>query len=201
MTFSQHRISSVEKGDFERKFDTINVDTHLVLFTMSRYLSRLRQLIQSIKVLPYHHLAKANATPGGGAPSKSADTDLVKPISALSQRMSYSGAAGDGAGKGGGSGGSIRSAGGAFGKREAGIEEKYFHDEEVRQLKEFKTKMKDLYRKQLSAQEQKILNLTQEMKNLQDDEKKNELQEEIKAAELEVKKIQDKMKEIEKTSE
>lgn len=33
---------------------------------------------------------------------------------------------GDGAGRGGGSGGTIRDAGGAFGKREAAQEEQYF---------------------------------------------------------------------------
>lgn len=35
--------------------------------------------------------------------------------------------AGSGSGKGGGSGGSIRDAGGAFGKMEAAREEEYFH--------------------------------------------------------------------------
>ena len=37
------------------------------------------------------------------------------------------GEVGSGAGKGGGSGGSVRDAGGAFGKMEAAREEEYFH--------------------------------------------------------------------------
>lgn len=41
-------------------------------------------------------------------------------------RAMGSGEAGSGAGKGGGTGGSIRDAGGSFGKREAAQEEQYF---------------------------------------------------------------------------
>ena len=39
---------------------------------------------------------------------------------------SMSGVAGSGAGKGGGTGGSVRDAGGSFGKKEAAQEEQYF---------------------------------------------------------------------------
>ena len=48
------------------------------------------------------------------------------PIRAMS-----SGSWGDGAGHGGGSGGTIRESGGAFGKREAAMEEKYFRQKVI----------------------------------------------------------------------
>jgi len=52
----------------------------------------------------------------------------VIPIFVFSARMaSPMGDMGSGSGKGGGSGGSIRDAGGAMGKLEAGREEEYFH--------------------------------------------------------------------------
>lgn len=44
-----------------------------------------------------------------------------------SRMFSQMGDMGSGAGKGGGSGGSIRDAGGAYGKMEAAREEEYFH--------------------------------------------------------------------------
>ncbi|CAJ0600198.1 unnamed protein product [Cylicocyclus nassatus] len=49
-----------------------------------------------------------------------------------------SGGFGDGAGKGGGSGGSIRDAGGAFGKMEAAREDEYFYKKQKEQLEELK---------------------------------------------------------------
>jgi len=49
-----------------------------------------------------------------------------------------SGEAGSGAGRGGGSGGSIRDAGGAFGKMEAAHEEEYFRKQRAEQLKQLK---------------------------------------------------------------
>ena len=52
-----------------------------------------------------------------------------------------SGSWGEGAGHGGGSGGSIRDAGGAFGKREAAMEEKYFRAKQEEQLKSLKEHM------------------------------------------------------------
>ncbi|XP_063407872.1 ATPase inhibitor mai-2, mitochondrial-like isoform X3 [Mytilus galloprovincialis] len=45
---------------------------------------------------------------------------------------------GSGAGKGGGAGGSVREAGGAFGKMEAAREEQYFRKLQAQQLKEMK---------------------------------------------------------------
>ena len=41
---------------------------------------------------------------------------------------------GDGAGRGGGSGGSVRDAGGAFGKMEAAREDEYFYKKQKEQL-------------------------------------------------------------------
>uniref|UniRef100_A0A7E4VDZ5 ATPase inhibitor, mitochondrial n=1 Tax=Panagrellus redivivus TaxID=6233 RepID=A0A7E4VDZ5_PANRE len=48
---------------------------------------------------------------------------------------------GSGAGRGGGTGGSIRDAGGAFGKLEAAREEEYFHKLKIAQLKELKSQL------------------------------------------------------------
>ncbi|RWS28287.1 ATPase inhibitor-like protein [Leptotrombidium deliense] len=45
---------------------------------------------------------------------------------------------GSGAGKGGGSGGSIRDAGGAFGKMESAREEEYFRRKQAEQLEDMK---------------------------------------------------------------
>lgn len=50
-----------------------------------------------------------------------------------------SGERGSGAGKGGGSGGSIRDAGGAFGKQEAAQEDQYFRKQSSEQLAKLKT--------------------------------------------------------------
>ncbi|CAH1773272.1 unnamed protein product [Owenia fusiformis] len=49
-----------------------------------------------------------------------------------------SGEYGSGAGKGGGSGGSVREAGGSFGKMEAAHEEQYFRKMQTEQLKSLK---------------------------------------------------------------
>jgi hypothetical protein len=57
------------------------------------------------------------------------------------QNVKYSGQLGDlgsGAGRGGGDGGSIRQAGGAFGKMEAAREEEYFHNKQREQLERLK---------------------------------------------------------------
>jgi len=48
---------------------------------------------------------------------------------------------GSGAGKGGGSGGSIRDAGGAFGKMEAAREDEYFYKLQKAQLKQLKDQL------------------------------------------------------------
>ncbi|XP_063589972.1 ATPase inhibitor mai-2, mitochondrial-like isoform X3 [Penaeus indicus] len=58
----------------------------------------------------------------------------------LCVRSMGKGEPGDGAGVGGGSGGTIREAGGAFGKREAAQEEQYFRKLEQEQMR----KLKDL---------------------------------------------------------
>ncbi|CAG5136454.1 unnamed protein product [Candidula unifasciata] len=50
---------------------------------------------------------------------------------------------GDGAGKGGGSGGSIREAGGSFGKMEATKEEQYFRQLQKEQLEKVKLMLED----------------------------------------------------------
>ncbi|KAJ8923746.1 hypothetical protein NQ315_010327 [Exocentrus adspersus] len=57
--------------------------------------------------------------------------------------MSQLGDLGSGAGKGGGSGGSIRDAGGAFGKQEAAREEEYFYKQQREQLKKLKGELHD----------------------------------------------------------
>ncbi|XP_023162778.1 ATPase inhibitor mai-2, mitochondrial [Drosophila hydei] len=54
--------------------------------------------------------------------------------------MSHVGELGCGAGKGGGAGGSIRDAGGSFGKMEAAREEEFFYKQQKEQLKNLKTK-------------------------------------------------------------
>ncbi|KAK0065450.1 ATPase inhibitor B mitochondrial [Biomphalaria pfeifferi] len=107
----------------------------------------------------------------------------------------YSGKAGDGEGKGGGGGGAIRSAGGAFGKREATQEEKYFYEEEQRQIKEMKTKLTEMYRKQLSERESKISSLKRDLKDVQDTSCRHDMEEEIRVLEQEVKTLQKKIAE------
>ncbi|VDO67854.1 unnamed protein product [Heligmosomoides polygyrus] len=52
-----------------------------------------------------------------------------------------SGGYGDGAGRGGGSGGSIRDAGGAFGKMEAAREDEYFYKKQKQQLEDLKAQI------------------------------------------------------------
>ncbi|KAI1278761.1 ATPase inhibitor, mitochondrial [Halotydeus destructor] len=65
----------------------------------------------------------------------------------------YSGGeSGSGAGRGGGSGGSVRDAGGSFGKREAAQENKFFLDQQREQLKKLKKHMSD----QIQTHEQLI---------------------------------------------
>uniref|UniRef100_A0A915M8U5 ATP synthase F1 subunit epsilon n=1 Tax=Meloidogyne javanica TaxID=6303 RepID=A0A915M8U5_MELJA len=65
--------------------------------------------------------------------------------------FSQMGDMGSGAGKGGGSGGSIRDAGGAYGKMEAAREEEYFHKLKQAQLKALK---QQLVREQSHHEEQ-----------------------------------------------
>ncbi|XP_071486750.1 ATPase inhibitor mai-2, mitochondrial-like [Diadema antillarum] len=70
-----------------------------------------------------------------------ARTSLLKiwrPVLAASQVRMYPGEYGSGSGQGGGTGGSIRDAGGAFGKMEAAHEEQYFRKLQAEQLKALK---------------------------------------------------------------
>ncbi|KAL7635745.1 UNVERIFIED_CONTAM: hypothetical protein RMT77_013562 [Armadillidium vulgare] len=60
------------------------------------------------------------------------------PAFQIAVRAMSGGEAGSGAGKGGGTGGTIRDAGGAFGKREATHEEQYFRKLQQEQLKDLK---------------------------------------------------------------
>ncbi|XP_041471525.1 ATPase inhibitor A, mitochondrial-like [Lytechinus variegatus] len=69
-----------------------------------------------------------------------ARTSLLKawrPVIAVSQ-VRMAGEYGSGSGSGGGTGGSIRDAGGAFGKMEAAHEEQYFRQLQAEQLKALK---------------------------------------------------------------
>uniref|UniRef100_A0A0V0JC31 ATPase inhibitor mai-2 n=1 Tax=Schistocephalus solidus TaxID=70667 RepID=A0A0V0JC31_SCHSO len=72
--------------------------------------------------------------------------DTLKPALIGSFRMFPGDELGRGESKGGGKGGSIRDAGGAMGKREAGLEEEYFHRKNKEHLeamkKHLKTEMK-----------------------------------------------------------
>ena len=60
---------------------------------------------------------------------------IVRSFANSARMASPMGDMGSGSGKGGGSGGSIRDAGGAMGKLEAGREEEYFHKLKQAQLK------------------------------------------------------------------
>ncbi|KAK9888433.1 hypothetical protein WA026_000681 [Henosepilachna vigintioctopunctata] len=55
----------------------------------------------------------------------------------------YNGSPGNGDGKGGGGEGSIREAGGAFGKMQAAREEEYFYKKQKEQLKNLKSNLKN----------------------------------------------------------
>ncbi|CAN8003478.1 unnamed protein product [Ixodes pacificus] len=67
-------------------------------------------------------------------------------------RFSGSGEWGSGSGKGGGSGGSIREAGGTFGKMEAAREEEYFRKLQAEQF----SKLKDHLEEEISQHEKLI---------------------------------------------
>ncbi|KAL3990054.1 Mitochondrial ATPase inhibitor IATP family protein [Acanthocheilonema viteae] len=62
----------------------------------------------------------------------------------IKRGFSQAGDLGSGSGKGGGTGGSIRDAGGAFGKRQAAREEEYFKNLEKEQLKSLRMQYKNL---------------------------------------------------------
>ncbi|XP_060066136.1 ATPase inhibitor, mitochondrial-like [Ylistrum balloti] len=64
---------------------------------------------------------------------------FVRTFGTFGVRAMSTGEAGSGAGKGGGSGGSIRDAGGSFGKMEAAHEEQYMRKLAQEQLQQLKT--------------------------------------------------------------
>ncbi|XP_050695355.1 ATPase inhibitor mai-2, mitochondrial-like [Eriocheir sinensis] len=78
---------------------------------------------------------------------------------ALCVRTMTKGDPGSGAGQGGGSGGTIRDAGGAFGKREAAQEEQYFRKREREQLEKMRKGLKqevEFHKKQIKAHEEAL---------------------------------------------
>ncbi|CAL1525908.1 unnamed protein product [Lymnaea stagnalis] len=124
------------------------------------------------------------------------------------QKRGFSGTPGDGSGKGGGGGGAIRSAGGGLGKRAATQEEKYFHDEELRQLRKMKEKMLENYRLEMSFHEKQLMSHKDSLKMHQEllkrEGNKDSIQEKIveheqglRKEELAIKDIQEMMKKLE----
>ncbi|XP_029155836.1 ATPase inhibitor mai-2, mitochondrial-like [Nylanderia fulva] len=78
-------------------------------------------------------------------------TTFSRNISALSQ-VRMSGERGSGVGKGGGGGGTIREAGGSFGKMEAANEDQYFYNQQKEQL----AKMRESLHDEISFHEEQI---------------------------------------------
>ncbi|XP_054157922.1 ATPase inhibitor mai-1, mitochondrial-like [Oppia nitens] len=88
----------------------------------------------------------------------------------LSSVRNMSGGLGSGSGKGGGSGGSIRDAGGAFGKQEAAREEEFFRRKQKEQLESMKKGLdseKDRLEKLIKDHEKEI----EKLQKLQKDSK------------------------------
>ena len=73
------------------------------------------------------------------APVSTAIRGSIATVNSIPTRNMSSGERGSGAGKGGGSGGSIRDAGGAFGKQEAAREDQYFRQQSAEQLSKLKS--------------------------------------------------------------
>uniref|UniRef100_A0A0K8TTD6 ATP synthase F1 subunit epsilon n=1 Tax=Tabanus bromius TaxID=304241 RepID=A0A0K8TTD6_TABBR len=76
---------------------------------------------------------------------------------------------GSGAGHGGGAGGSIREAGGAFGRLEAAREEEYFHKKQQEQLKKLNTEninQVEYHQKRIHDHEEAIDKHKEFLKNL-----------------------------------
>ncbi|XP_030830079.1 ATPase inhibitor mai-2, mitochondrial-like [Strongylocentrotus purpuratus] len=84
-----------------------------------------------------------------------------RPVLAVSQ-VRMGGEYGSGAGSGGGTGGSIRDAGGAFGKMEAAHEEQYFRALQAEQLKALKKHHND----EIEAHESEIRRHEESIKRL-----------------------------------
>ncbi|GFQ76920.1 hypothetical protein TNCT_624461 [Trichonephila clavata] len=74
--------------------------------------------------------------------------------------MRSNGEWGSGSGKGGGSGGSVRDAGGSFGKMEAAREEEYFRKQQKEQIKKLKSHLQD----EIDHHEDSIKKLEDEIK-------------------------------------
>ncbi|XP_041361308.1 ATPase inhibitor mai-2, mitochondrial-like isoform X1 [Gigantopelta aegis] len=84
---------------------------------------------------------------------------LTSTLRLIGVRYMSTGEFGSGAGKGGGTGGSIRDAGGAFGKMEAAREEEYFRKQQKEQLKEIRklmTEEMDYHAKQIETHKEAI---------------------------------------------
>ncbi|KAK7070671.1 hypothetical protein SK128_014207 [Halocaridina rubra] len=78
---------------------------------------------------------------------------------ALCVRSMGKGDPGSGAGEGGGTGGTIRDAGGSFGKREAAQEEQYFrkvNEENIKKMRETLKEEVSFHEKQIKAHQEAI---------------------------------------------
>ncbi|KAK6739621.1 hypothetical protein RB195_008240 [Necator americanus] len=87
-----------------------------------------------------------------------------------------SGGYGDGVGKGGGSGGSIRDAGGAFGKMEAAREDEYFYKKQKEQLDELRAHIQqeiEHHEKQVENHKAILERHRKRVKEIEESQKKN----------------------------
>ncbi|XP_033109098.1 ATPase inhibitor A, mitochondrial-like [Anneissia japonica] len=88
---------------------------------------------------------------------------LARPFNiAVTQTCAMSGEMGSGAGKGGGTGGTIRDAGGSFGKMESAHEEQYFRKLQALQLKQ----LKEHHDEEIDAHENEIRRHNEAIKRL-----------------------------------
>ncbi|CAH8558179.1 unnamed protein product [Schistosoma turkestanicum] len=97
---------------------------------------------------------------------------FLKPLSIGCIRKYPGDELGRGAGKGGGTGGSIRDAGGAFGKLEARNEEEYFYKLQQHQLHELKKHLEDEHEREVKEIKRLEESLKKRKKLLADLEKK-----------------------------
>ncbi|KAK4326676.1 hypothetical protein Pmani_002835 [Petrolisthes manimaculis] len=94
---------------------------------------------------------------------------LRSPYITVCVRSMSKGDPGSGAGQGGGTGGTIRDAGGAFGKREAAQEEQYFRKLQQEQLEKMRSSLKeevDFHKKQIKAHEDAVKRHEKRLKDL-----------------------------------
>ncbi|CAH8622703.1 unnamed protein product [Schistosoma curassoni] len=98
---------------------------------------------------------------------------FLKPLSIGCIRMYPGDELGRGAGKGGGTGGSIRDAGGAFGKLEARNEEEYFYKLQQQQLHELKKHLEEEHDREKKEIKRLEESLKKRKKLLADLEKKH----------------------------